>query len=62
MIIIQKTANLTLVAKNVLNVSNMRKKNLSEEFDDDNICFYHSPLSLKCPLKTKNFCRHIINQ
>ncbi|OAV89487.1 hypothetical protein PTTG_10281 [Puccinia triticina 1-1 BBBD Race 1] len=34
----------------------------SSEFDDDNVRFYHSPLSLKCPLKTKNFRQKIVNQ
>jgi hypothetical protein len=39
-----------------------KSNNPSSEFDDDNVRFYHSPLSIKCPLKTKNFRRNIINQ
>lgn len=34
----------------------------TESFDENNLRFNHSPLSIKCPLKTKNFRRLIINQ
>jgi hypothetical protein len=39
-----------------------KKNNPSFVPEDDNVRFNHSPMSLKCPLKTKNFRRNIINQ
>jgi hypothetical protein len=39
-----------------------KKNNPSFVADVDNVRFNHLPMSLKCPLKTKNFRRIIINQ
>jgi hypothetical protein len=39
-----------------------KESNPENEIDENNPRFLHSPLSLKCPLKTKNFRRTIINQ